>query len=59
MKLKLTQEKLAERAEISHRYLQSVEAGRKRPSINVVSRLRVALRCKWNELLRGGVFLGR
>ncbi len=53
MKLKLTQEHLAERADISHRYLQSVEAGKKQPSINVVARLRSALRCKWDELLRG------
>jgi len=53
MKLKLTQEALAEQADISHRYLQSIEAGKKQPSINVVSRLRGALRCKWEELLRG------
>jgi len=49
----MIQEKLAERAEISHRYLQSIEAGGKQPSINVVARLRVALACDWKELLKG------
>jgi transcriptional regulator with XRE-family HTH domain len=49
----LTQEKLAEKADVSHRYLQSLEAGEKQPSINVVTRLRTALECSWDELLRG------
>jgi transcriptional regulator with XRE-family HTH domain len=49
----LTQEKLAENADVSHRYLQSLEAGKKQPSINVVARLRQALECSWDELLRG------
>lgn len=49
----VTQEKLAEGADISHRYLQSLEAGQKQPSINVVARLRLALKCSWDELLRG------
>ena len=50
---KMTQEVLAERADISHRYLQSLEAGQKQPSINVVAQLRLALRCSWDELLKG------
>lgn len=49
----ITQAELAERADISHRYLQSVEAGRKQPSINVVARLRSGLDCSWDELLNG------
>jgi len=49
----MIQEALAERAEISHRYLQSIEAGSKQPSINVVTRIRSALGCKWDELLKG------
>ncbi len=49
----MTQERLAERADISHRYLQSLEAGKKQPSINVVVRLRTALECSWDELLKG------
>lgn len=49
----MTQEALAERADISHRYLQSLEAGQKQPSINVVAQLRAGLGCSWEELLRG------
>ena len=49
----MTQEALAEKADISHRYLQSLEAGQKQPSINVVAQLRLALRCSWDELLKG------
>jgi len=49
----LTQEALAEKAEISHRYLQSIEAGVKQPGINVVARIRSGLGCSWEELLRG------
>lgn len=48
-----TQEQLAEAADISHRYLQSLEAGQKQPSINVVAQLRLALKCSWDELLKG------
>ena len=53
MTLHMTQEQMAEKAEISHRYLQSIEAGSKQPSINVVAQLRLALGCSWDELLRG------
>ncbi len=49
----LTQEALSERADISHRYLQSLEAGEKQPSINVVARLHAALGCSWDDLLKG------
>ena len=49
----MTQEALAEKADISHRYLQSLEAGQKQPSINVVARLRLALKCPWDDLLKG------
>ena len=49
----MTQEALAEKADISHRYLQSLEAGQKQPSINVAAQLRLALQCSWDELLRG------
>jgi len=49
----IIQEKLAERAAISHRYLQSIEAGKKQPSINVVARLKNALNCDWDDLLKG------
>ena len=49
----MTQEALAEKADISHRYLQSLEAGQKQPSVNVVAQLRLALKCSWDELLKG------
>ena len=49
----MTQETLAEKADISHRYLQSLEAGQKQPSINVVVQLRTALKCSWDDLLKG------
>lgn len=53
MKAGITQESLAEAAEISHRYLQSLEAGDKQPSINVVAQIRFGLKCSWEELLKG------
>jgi len=53
MAKELTQETLAEKAEISHRYLQSIEAGQKQPGINVVVRLRGALECSWEALFQG------
>ncbi len=49
----LTQDQLSERADISRRYLQLIEAGKYVPTIAVVSRLRVALNLTWDELLRG------
>jgi transcriptional regulator with XRE-family HTH domain len=48
----LTQEQLSERADISRRYLQMIEAGSYVPTIEVASRLRVALKLTWDELLR-------
>ena len=53
MGLSLTQEELAERGDISRRYLQQLEAGQMNPTINVVSRLRRALDCDWDDLLAG------
>jgi transcriptional regulator with XRE-family HTH domain len=49
----LTQERLAEKAEISRGFLQEIEKGAKNPSINVVARLKQALHCSWDELFRG------
>jgi transcriptional regulator with XRE-family HTH domain len=53
MRLTTTQEKLSEKADISRRYLQQIEAGQMNPSVGVASRLRKALRCSWDELLQG------
>ena len=49
----MTQEALAEKADISRRYLQQIEAGQMNPTVKVVSRLRKAFRCSWDDLLRG------
>lgn len=49
----LTQEKLAEKIGISSRYFQSIEAGKRWPSIGVLLRLRNALRCEWADLFCG------
>jgi DNA-binding XRE family transcriptional regulator len=46
----LTQEKLAEKVEISSRYFQSIEAGKRWPSLGVLLRLKTALECKWADL---------
>jgi transcriptional regulator with XRE-family HTH domain len=52
-KAEMTQEEMAEKAEISRRYLQMVEAGRYSPTVEVASRLRVALQASWDDLMRG------
>jgi transcriptional regulator with XRE-family HTH domain len=49
----LTQEKLAEKAGVSARYIQSVEAGEYFPSLPTLARLKSALRCDWEGLLGG------
>jgi transcriptional regulator with XRE-family HTH domain len=49
----LTQEKLAEKADVSRRYIQLIEAGRYVPTIEVASRLRKALGTDWVVLLKG------
>ena len=46
----LTQERLAEKVEISPRYFQSIEAGKRWPSIGVLVRLRNSLKCDWRDL---------
>jgi transcriptional regulator with XRE-family HTH domain len=50
---KLTQEELAEKVDVSPRYVQSVEAGEYFPSLPTLVRLRVVLKCDWNELFAG------
>jgi len=49
----ITQEQLAEKADISRRYVQLIEAGIYTPTIAVVSRLRSALKVSWDDLLKG------
>ncbi|MFZ3376219.1 MAG: helix-turn-helix transcriptional regulator [Chthoniobacterales bacterium] len=47
----LTQEQLAESADIHARYLQKLETGVAHPSLIVLCRLKRALDCEWNDLL--------
>lgn len=47
----LTQEGLAERAEISTRNLQKVEAGQLNILLTTVIRIQLALRCSWKKLM--------
>jgi transcriptional regulator with XRE-family HTH domain len=46
----LTQENLAEKADLSRRYIQEIESGSKNPSVNTAVRLKLALACSWNDL---------
>ena len=48
-----TQEQLAEKTGISWRYLQSIEAGKRWPSIIVLLRLKGALVCQWVDFFAG------
>jgi transcriptional regulator with XRE-family HTH domain len=50
---RLTQEKLAEKAGVSARYVQSIEAGEYLPSLPTLARLKFALRCDWNDFFGG------
>jgi transcriptional regulator with XRE-family HTH domain len=50
---KYTQERLAELAGISARYLQSVEAGEYFPALPTLARIKIALHCSWNEIFNG------
>jgi transcriptional regulator with XRE-family HTH domain len=49
----LTQEQLAERANISRRYVQMIEAGQYTPTIEVASRLRAAFSVSWDVVMKG------
>jgi len=49
----LTQERLAEKAGISARYVQDLEAGLYEPTIFIADSLRKALSCEWSDLLAG------
>ena len=49
----LTQEQMAEKSEISVRYVQFIEAGRYAPTVIVAARLRKALDCSWDDLMTG------
>lgn len=49
----MTQDALAERAEIDRRYVQRIEAGTANPGVDVLARIRHALGCSWDALVKG------
>jgi len=49
----ITQDQLAERAEIDRRYVQRIEAGTANPGVDIIARIRCALSCSWDELIKG------
>lgn len=48
----LTQEQLAEGADVHPRYVQKLEGGTAHPSLMVLRKLQRTLGCEWNDLLR-------
>lgn len=49
----LTQEQLAEMADISRRYVQMIESSQYTPTIEVAAKLRSALKASWEEVMKG------
>ena len=49
----LTQDELAELAEIDRRYVQRIEAGTANPGVDVLFRIRESLQVTWDELFLG------
>jgi transcriptional regulator with XRE-family HTH domain len=49
----LTQEQLAEKADIDRSQVQRIENGTSSPTLETVTRLKRSLRCSWEELLKG------
>jgi transcriptional regulator with XRE-family HTH domain len=49
----LTQEQLAEKADISRRYVQMIEASQYSPTIEVAAKLRSVFGVSWDELMKG------
>lgn len=51
MRRGITQEKLAEAAELNSRTIQKIEAGRVNLLLTTVLRIQKALRCEWEDLV--------
>ena len=51
MRRLLTQERLAELVQVNPRTIQKIEAGRLNILVTTLSRLQLALRCDWDELM--------
>lgn len=53
MSARLTQEKLAEKADISLRYVQQLEAGQRNPRISTLVRLKKVMGCSYDDFFKG------
>jgi transcriptional regulator with XRE-family HTH domain len=51
MALKMSQEQFAEAINVSRTYLQTIEAGKGNPTIQVVDRIKKACKCSWDDIL--------
>jgi transcriptional regulator with XRE-family HTH domain len=49
----LTQERVAEKMEVSARYIQNLEAGDNFPTLPILAQLKGILHCSWDELFEG------
>ena len=49
----ITQERMAEKAGLSTRYWQSIEAGEYFPPLATLARIKSTLGCSWEELFEG------
>ena len=49
-RLKLTQEAVAEKAGMSTRYIQNLEAGDNFPALQILIRLKTVLGCSWDAM---------
>ena len=49
----ITQEQMAEKAGLSTRYWQSIEAGEYFPPVATLARIKRTLGCSWEELFKG------
>jgi len=49
----MSQETLAERADISRTFIQGIERGDENPTLKVLLGLKRGLKCSWQKLLEG------
>jgi transcriptional regulator with XRE-family HTH domain len=49
----LTQEQLAEKADIDRSQVQRIENGTSSPTVETATRLKRSLECSWDELMEG------
>jgi transcriptional regulator with XRE-family HTH domain len=53
MSLTMTQEQFAEAISVSRTYLQSIEAGKANPTLQIAERVTKICKCSWDELMAG------